>query len=76
MPIPNFLSEVILDISDFSMLLTRLRPSKGSAVFNRSAHSARPSLAFRSELVVPQLRFGSCGAGGAGERIGAGAWSM
>ena len=31
-PIPNFLSEVILDISDFSMLLTRLRPSKGSAV--------------------------------------------
>ena len=32
-PIPNFLSEVILDISDFSMLLTRLRPSKGSAVF-------------------------------------------
>ena len=41
-PIPNFLSEVILDISDFSMLLTRLRPSKGSAVFNRFAHSAGP----------------------------------
>ena len=37
-PIPNFFQKN----SDLSHGLTRLRPSKGSAVFNRFAHSAGP----------------------------------
>ena len=59
------------------MLLTRLRPGKGSAVFNRFAHSAGPGLVVEGVLAAGCCtggrRAGGQGDMGAGEQGGKGA---